>query len=261
MNEYIKKLNRIEFVVTFACTGRCKHCSEGGHSGAGVHIDGEAAAEAVRKIAGKYDIKSLMTFGGEPLLYPDIVCMIHSAARDMGIPNRQIITNGFFSRDSDVIRDTARSLAESGVSDILLSVDAFHQETIPLSTVTEFAEAVSAYDNMRLRAHPAWLVSSEAENPYNEKTREILDKFRERDIEVSDGNVIFPDGNALLYLREYFDLSRPYENPYREDPHDIRAVSISPDGDVLGGNIYKADVLDILEGYVPESMFSTVYDM
>lgn len=29
MNEYIKNLNRIEFVVTRACTGKCKHCSEG----------------------------------------------------------------------------------------------------------------------------------------------------------------------------------------------------------------------------------------
>ncbi len=27
-NPYIKNLNKIEFVVTMACTGKCKHCSE-----------------------------------------------------------------------------------------------------------------------------------------------------------------------------------------------------------------------------------------
>ncbi len=39
MNEYVKNLNRIEFVVTMACTGRCKHCSEGEHISCTGHID------------------------------------------------------------------------------------------------------------------------------------------------------------------------------------------------------------------------------
>lgn len=58
----------------------------------------------VRKVASKHAIKSVMTFGGEPLLYPDDVCMIHSAARDAGIAVRQLITNGFFSRDEAKIK-------------------------------------------------------------------------------------------------------------------------------------------------------------
>ena len=33
MNKYLKNLNRIEFVVTMACTGKCKHCSQGEHKG------------------------------------------------------------------------------------------------------------------------------------------------------------------------------------------------------------------------------------
>lgn len=37
MNKYIKNLNRIEFVVTMACTGRCIHCSEGEHKSGGEH--------------------------------------------------------------------------------------------------------------------------------------------------------------------------------------------------------------------------------
>lgn len=252
MNPYIKNLDRIEFVVTFACTGKCKHCSEGDHSGTGEHIDGAVASEAVRRIAGEHDIKSLMTFGGEPLLHADTVCMIHSAARDMGIPKRQLITNGFFSRDTDVIRNTAQKLAESGVNDILLSVDAFHQETIPMAPVMAFAEAVSAYEGVRIRVHPAWLVSQTSDNPYNNKTRAVLEEFQRIGIEASSGNVIFPSGNALLYLREYFDMSRSYENPYSEDPYDIRAVSVSPNGDVFGGNIYKTDILEILENYTPD---------
>ncbi|MDE5992762.1 MAG: radical SAM protein, partial [Oscillospiraceae bacterium] len=79
-NPCTKNLNRLEFMMTLACTGRCKHCSEGEHSARGEHIDGDAAARAVRSAAGIRKIESLMTFGGEPLPYPDAVCKIHAAA-------------------------------------------------------------------------------------------------------------------------------------------------------------------------------------
>lgn len=253
MNPYTKNLNRIELLITLTCTGRCKHCSEGDHTSAGCHMDGDAAAEMVRKVAGKYNIESLMTFGGEPLLYPEEVCKIHTAARNMGIPKRQIITNGFFSRDIEKIRRVAGMLVESGATDILLSVDAFHQETIPLEPVMTFAEAISARKSICIRVHPAWLVSEEANNPYNRKTREILKEFQRMGIETSSGNVVFPEGNALRYLGEYFDLGIPQVNPYTEDPADIHAICVNPDGGILGKNIYNTDILDILESYDPET--------
>ena len=251
MNKYTKNLNRIEFLVTFACTGRCKHCSEGDHSADGEHLDGDVAAEAVKKIAGQYKIESLMTFGGEPLLYSDTVCKIHGAARDVNIPKRQLITNGFFTKDIEKIHSVAREIAKSGINDVLLSVDAFHQETIPIEPVKIFAEAVKA-EGVRLRTHPAWLVGKEAENPYNKRTLEILREFEQMGITVSSGNVIFPRGNAMKYLGEYFDFSKEQVDPYAENPEDMRAISFKPNGNVLGGNIYQSDILDIISKYVPK---------
>lgn len=61
MNEYVKNLKRIEFVVTMACTGKCKHCSEGEHINCKGHIDTEIAVKSIREICGKYKIESLMT--------------------------------------------------------------------------------------------------------------------------------------------------------------------------------------------------------
>ena len=49
MNPYLKNLKKIEFVITNACTGRCKHCSEGDHTACGERIDPETAASAVQK--------------------------------------------------------------------------------------------------------------------------------------------------------------------------------------------------------------------
>ena len=60
MNEYVKNLNRIEFVVTMACTGKCKHCSEGEHVNCTGHIDADIAVESIRKVCENYKIKSLI---------------------------------------------------------------------------------------------------------------------------------------------------------------------------------------------------------
>lgn len=250
MNRYLKNLNRIEFVVTLACTGNCKHCSEGAHNRSGTHISAAAAAQAVREISAHYTISSMMTFGGEPLLYPETVYAAHTAAAEMHIPNRQLITNGFFSKNHAVIKHVAENLSVCGVNDILLSVDAFHQETIPLEPVKQFAlECIRM--GLHLRAHPAWLVKPNHSNPYNIRTHEILAEFASLGISASEGNIIFPSGNALKYLQSYFDKQREYPNPYTDNPQDIRSVCISANGDLLNGNIYNTPIAEILDTYTP----------
>jgi hypothetical protein len=182
-------------------------------------------------------------------LYPDAVYAIMTAAKNLNIPKRQIITNGYFSQNPARIREVAERLAESGINDLLLSVDAFHQETIPLDTVKRFA-AEARRAGIPLRLQPAWLVSVDHDNPYNRRTREILGSFADMGIAVNEGNIIFPEGNAARYLTGYFTHEIP-ENPYVEDPRDVRCVSFAPNGDVLGGNVYHTDVTDILETYTP----------
>lgn len=139
MNKYLKNLDRIEFVVTMACTGRCKHCSEGEHTAAGEHIDGE----------------------------------------------------------------------------ILLSADAFHQETIPLETVLYFGECVTG-EGIPVKLNPAWLVSREHDNPYNMQTREIMKAFADMQISA-----------------------------------DLHTISFKADGSALGGNINRNCILDIIAEYRP----------
>ena len=247
--KYFKNLNKIEFVVTYACTGRCKHCSEGDHKACGERINPKVASNLVRQVAAEYDIKTVMAFGGEPLLYTDAVYEIMSAARELNIERRQVITNGYFSKNADTIRGVAEGLAKCGVNDLLLSVDAFHQETIPLDTVKIFA-AEAKVSGLSVRLQPAWLVNRHDENPHNRKTREILAHFGDMDIPVGDGNIVFPEGNALVYLSEYFRESKP-QNPYVDDPCDIRCLSVSPCGDLLCGNVYQNDVMDIIKNYTP----------
>ena len=249
MNQYLKNLIKIEFVVTYACTGRCKHCSEGNHTPCGERIDPRIASDAVRKIAAEYDIKTVMTFGGEPLLYTDAVYAIMTTAKELNIPKRQVITNGYFSKNSDKIREVAERLAACGVNDLLLSVDAFHQETIPLDVVKQFAAEAKVY-GIPIRLQPAWLVSATDNNQYNRKTIEIIGSFADMELPLGEGNIIFPEGNALKYLAEYFTDELP-KNPYKDDPCNVKCVSFEPNGDVLGGNMYERGIMEIIKDYVP----------
>ena len=61
---------------------------------------GEVSGEenAFSFVSEEYEIKTVMTFGGEPLLYADAVYEIMRAALRMNIPKRQVITNGYFSK-------------------------------------------------------------------------------------------------------------------------------------------------------------------
>ena len=250
MNKNVRNLNRIEFLVTLACTGHCKHCSEGDHAGFTEHLDGTCAAKAVDEICHVCKIDSLMVFGGEPLLYPEDVCKIFKAGKKAGIGRRDLITNGYFSKDEKRIQEVAEQLAESGLNRVLLSVDAFHQETIPIEPVMAFAKWFQNA-GITTKLSPAWLVSKDDNNPYNIKTREILKLFTDVGYDLGTGTVIWPEGNARIYLKDYFDLSKEYVNPYEDDPKDLRSVSIEADGNVLQGNIYHNSIIEILEDYRP----------
>ena len=251
MNPYLKHVSRIEFVVTLACTGRCIHCQNGEDLDRTCHIDSDVAKDAIEKICGIYDISSVMTFGGEPLLYPDTICTIHETARNMGIDKRQLITNGYFTKSKDHARDIAYRLADAGVNNLLISADAFHQETIPLDRVAYFAQAATKA-GIPVTISPAWLVSKSDLNPYNYKTHAIVNELSSIEgVHEGNGNVIFPAGNALKYLSEYFNLDETPIDPYVENPFDLHTISFGANGDVLDGKVYETDITEIVERNQP----------
>lgn len=249
MNEYLKNVEKVEFVVTDACTGRCKHCSEGDHSQSGKCIDPKIAGDVVKKLASVYGLKTVMAFGGEPLLYPECVYEIMREATKANVPKRQVITNGYFTNDEQRMADVAQKLADCGVNELLLSADAFHQEYIPLENIIRIAK-ITVEAGLKTKVQPAWLVSRDDSNKYNAETKKIVAELCSLGITENEGNAIFPEGNAKKYLAEYFVDANP-QNPYVEDPYNIKCVSVGCEGTVLGDNVYKNDILEIIKSYVP----------
>jgi MoaA/NifB/PqqE/SkfB family radical SAM enzyme len=260
MNKYIN-VKKIEVVITNSCSGKCKHC-QNGEVKSNESINTTKIVEAIKQLSKTNDIDELMTFGGEPLLYSESVCKIHSTANDCGIRDRAIITNGYFSKDPDIIKQTAKNIFYAGVNDIMVSIDAFHQETIPIKYVRLFVESLLKYNFSSISLHPAWLGNREDENAYNTKTKEILQSFADLNVEIGEGNIIFPAGNAIKYFPQYFqppekvDLSLQCGTmPYTSRLDDIEVLGFSPNGNVNVcipiGNIYKDTIENIIKKYDP----------
>lgn len=258
-------INRIEFMVTYNCTGKCIHCSVADklnslkeHN----HVREKEAVAAIEWLANHFDVTSVMTFGGEPLLYPEIVGVIHSTARNCRIEQRQLITNGYFSKQEERISQVACMLSSSGVNNLMLSVDVFHQETIPIDLVQLFARKVMEAGVPKVRLQPAWVVNKGHENPYNQRTKEILAQFTDLNMSIAGGNDIVLVGNAAKYLTQYYDAPKLNLStvcgtmPYTEPLTNITSLSIVPNGDVLIcsyviGNIYEESIADIVARYNP----------
>jgi MoaA/NifB/PqqE/SkfB family radical SAM enzyme len=276
LSKYME-IERIEFVVTWQCGGKCEHCQVGDEinkSTSHNHILSDDATGVIKKLSTVFDISSVMTFGGEPLYYPEVVTEIHKTARLCGIKTRQIITNGYFTNNEEKSKSVAMALADGGVNSLLLSVDAFHQEYIPMEPVLRFAKDVVDAMVPGAFLHPVWLVDEEHQNTYNIKTKEILEKFSGISIPVNRGNNIHQSGHGAKLLSEYFEDVEINSDeacgstPYSEPLDKVTSISIIPNGDVMIcgfiiGNIYKEDILDIIAGYSPyekEGMLAVIND-
>jgi hypothetical protein len=148
------------------------------------------------------NLSSFMIFGGEAMLYPDRTIKLFERAQELEIPSIQLITNGFWGRDSTKARTWAERLKEAGVNDILVSVDAFHLPHIPVDWPREAASACLDAGIHRVRWNVAVLEGLDAGNPYDLETKRILDSLSNLDVQASL-NDIWPRGRAVENLARY----------------------------------------------------------
>jgi len=266
MKRYLA-VNRIEFAVTYLCNSKCRHCELGEEAERKKfpgHTDKDLAVEIVRKVGKKYSPESIMTFGGEPLLYPEIVCAIHEEATKVGIPVRDVITNGFWSRKTEKIQEIANNLTKSGVNQVSISVDCFHQEFIPLEIVKKAAESLLEAGMAHISWNPCWVMSKDHDNRYNRKTKVILEELKkDLPIEDDDGNTAQPEGRAILWLKDFLPprIKMPKgkcgDIPYTGELDSVKTLYVEPDGRIAVcnefhiGNASETDIIDIIENYDP----------
>ena len=149
------------------------------------------------------ELDSFMIFGGESMLYPERTIKLFRRAKDLGIPEIELITNGFWGRDPEKARKLAFQLKEAGVTDALISVDAFHLPHIPLDGPRNAAIASREAGIKSVRWNVAILESVVASNKYDSQTKQLLEVLAPLSIEANF-NKIFPQGRAIENLRNFF---------------------------------------------------------
>jgi len=262
-NRYLEP-RRVEFSVTYLCNGRCIHCyAPKQKEGYPLHIDASLAVGIVENVGRVFNVESVMTFGGEPMLFPEVVYSIHREATRQEVSRRELITNGYWSDDIRVVKEIANGLKNCGVNQIHFSVDVFHQEHIPLGNVRAAIESCLEAGIEDLSLNPCWLVSEDDDNEYNQETRSILDELSGLSVRVSEGNTVEPSGLALVNLKEFLPprerlpLGRCGDMPYTEPLDHVSCISVEPDGRVAVcdefylGDASESDILRLIEGYNP----------
>lgn len=108
------------------------------------------------------------------------------------------------------------------------------------------------------------MISKDHYNPYNRKTKSILNELkRDLPIEEGTGNIAQPEGRAILWLKEFLPHRTKMPEgkcgdiPYTEELDSVKTVYVEPDGRIAVcnefyiGNASEADIIDIIEEYNP----------
>ena len=182
------------------------------------------------------DLKSFMVFGGEPMLYPSRAITAFDKARELKVPEISMLTNGTWGRNEEEADRLAERLRRSGLNELGICVDAFHQQFIPLEHPRNAAVASVRAGIEQVSWNVGVIESMSARNKYDKKTAEILTKLEPLGIEAHVHRVI-PVGRALMNLRRYFkreSLQGSCEgDPILENPlTDPETITIEPSGKV-----------------------------
>jgi len=274
-NPYIN-LKRLDFIATFRCTAKCEHCSVYVDSMDTTveHMDLSIAKQAITDAYKLYKIEKIITFGGEPLLFPEFVLALHKHAAELCIGERELTTNGCFSNKFEKIQEVASKIKEAEVNCLFISIDYFHEKYLDYNIVEQFLLEIKKAEVKNVSLYPTWVINKYHDNKYNKRTKELLKRFANLGFESYDGDNIYPSGRAIENLKEY--LPKPQKNisgtctdfstkhRYRNSPDNVGVFTINPHGDVIVcdiiGNLYKNSLIEIINAYdyQKDEIFSAV---
>ncbi len=222
----------LDLILTYQCPSRCRHCMYHARPGNAPSI----SSEAVESCLEFPDFQSISIHGGEPLLFPEEVFSMLELARNNGIDDNWLITNGFWGEGRERAKETLTVLRESGLANICFSVDAFHQEWIPFAAVLTCLEEALSFDFTTVSVDAYFLEGRDADNPWDRKTSELLTCILHPGVEVNErGLTFYGRGSGLT---EGLDKERlpggrcspPFWlGPSLESPH---TVELDPYGNV-----------------------------
>jgi uncharacterized Fe-S cluster-containing radical SAM superfamily protein len=135
MNKFIKnrKINYSGIMTSYVCSASCRHCMFCSSPKAGKDFITEEAAGRITRTLAREGVTSVHIGGGEPFLNFAALTGLLEAMRNNGVGVDYIETNAFWCRDEKTVYERLASVRALGVRTVMVSVDPFHAEYIPLN--------------------------------------------------------------------------------------------------------------------------------
>ncbi|MFH1231324.1 MAG: radical SAM protein [Planctomycetota bacterium] len=194
----------IGLLITRKCTSRCKHCDwEAGPEREGLMSVQEA--ETYLKEAIKVDKPDRISIsGGEPLIYFERVIEIANIAHRLGY-KVGIFTNFSWAKSPDIAYKRLSQLKENGITFILTSADAFHQEYVPIDCVCNGLLAAKEVGFEYIRISHQHIDDKcfyiKEKNSLNETTKQIIKKIESLDLGAIKSIVKMPNKHTRISSR------------------------------------------------------------
>ncbi len=203
-----KRISPLNFLISYKCTNECKHCSL---QASPKQDDAVMELGDIRRyledVTSNYIIDEVDFFGGEPLLHFNLLVDLIEEAKRFGIPKIGLPTNGFWGKNDRVAKKYAQKLKEAGLTRMGFSIDAFHEEFIPLDVVRGAIRATLEAGIEWVGLVVKYIGSENEKNIFNDRTGEISDVFsKEFDSCQLIKAEICVTGRAANQLVNYYSL-------------------------------------------------------
>lgn len=136
------RMNYSGIITNYNCSAACRHCMFASSPRAGKAFITEEAAERIARKLKEAGVWSMHIGGGEPFLNFDALCMLLKAMKKYGVGVDYIETNAFWAQDDEEVMRKLRMIRELGAETVMVSVDPFHIEYVPLERPIRLAQAL-----------------------------------------------------------------------------------------------------------------------
>lgn len=250
-------LKGIGIYLTYRCNSRCIHCSYGSDPPLSNLID-EAEVEVSFEMVNRFGrLETVKILGGEPTLYMERLLRVVELARIHGASSIIMITNGWWGKDEEDARNIITGLKEAGLSLLLISMDAFHAEYIPLEDVKRAVQAADCVE-MKYCVMMEFMESIDANNRYDRQSRALFQECQNLSIPILPAKIIYA-GRAAEFLSPLYrgekTLPNQCEPPYIGSFENPSGIAIDPLGyvtlchGIAIGNTREKSLATILSEY------------
>lgn len=256
------KLTSLGLHITDRCNARCLHCA----FGCGPEIKGFMRLNEAKhyvKDAKALDTEIVCLTGGEPMLYPNLVEKIISECSRLSFPEIWLFTNGFWGHNISKAHAVLEKLRSRGLTKMFFSVDFFHQNCVPMTSVKNAIEA-SLESSLEVCIDARFIGEPDEENEFNSATHLYLQSFGSllSKIEVMKAQPMFV-GRAAEFLTKHVKMKPlselinekcqgawaggSLESPSGVDVDEFGFVTICPGLSI--GNTREVSLREIIEEY------------